>query len=924
MKRVDKKLFIGLLLVVMFAGMISAWSFLNIDLTEPSDSDIFSTEIDSFNWSFSFSDFPIDSCWYDLNGDTFEIGDCFSNSSNFLISQNLNDLTLHINNTFGFEDNDSITFFIDTIFPTDLQFTNLNSDDSLDTNETNMEVSFTETNNESCWLEINSVLGNYDSCDNVFSIVQLNEGYNDITFYINDSAGNENSTEITNVFVDGIAPVIDVLSLSESLIYTNGDNLDLIVSLDEANYVEYVSGKPIYRKITYPNLLGEDNYFSLNSSNISDCSLTPSEPQEGNYTYLIKAKDQFRETELTGTIIRDTTAPTISIFSPTNNSNHSGIVDIKINSLDSLSGIENITLLVQYLNGTEIYSDFNDSSETPTFSWNSYTLQGTFNITATATDKAGNSNSTNTIINVDNVPPQIDILYPINSTVYNYNNILFNATADEEISLWIISLNEDNESVTIPFSKNLSDGNYNLTIYAKDTFGNTGLNNSVSFSVDTTAPELTLIGEDTITLEFGEDSYVEQNAMAFDLRQGGLNSSIIINNSNLNESQIGTYTIIYSVTDDVGNTAYVNRIVIIQDTNAPNLVLIDLILNNSHYAFDNNNLNFNYFSNDFSNYTCEFYINDLVNQIGIANYSLTNLESGKYKWSINCSDFYTNPISSETFYFTILPEINLTGFDSATNLTSVSDISAVENFEVNHTNGNINYTELIDFSSGFDWTQYIQIGTNFIYVNSSGQSLLDKSANLTFYNLTYGDLDDFKIYKDSSIYSEATADYSNGTLTFSVTGFSNYTTASNHNNDGVCDLGETCSNAPNDCGACPSTPSVSSGGSSGGSSYSKPKVVVVENETEEVAEISTQTETQEQETPSEEPEEGNSGFARLTGNVVNGVTNFVKSRFAFGLAIAIIALILIIVGIKAHWHIDSTRKKKFKNKIRNIIKNNKK
>ena len=69
-----------------------------------------------------------------------------------------------------------------------------------------------------------------------------------------------------------------------------------------------------------------------------------------------------------------------------------------------------------------------------------------------------------------------------------------------------------------------------------------------------------------------QESYVEPNATATD---GGvdLSSSILINGS-VNENQLGTYNIIYSVTDSDGNSVTETRVVNVVDTTKPEITLL--------------------------------------------------------------------------------------------------------------------------------------------------------------------------------------------------------------------------------------------------------------------------------------------------------------------------------------------------------------
>jgi hypothetical protein len=89
---------------------------------------------------------------------------------------------------------------------------------------------------------------------------------------------------------------------------------------------------------------------------------------------------------------------------------------------------------------------------------------------------------------VDYSPPSITVLSPLNQSCPT-NTIYFNATANEVISKWIVNYNGTNTTLSaINTTLNVSEGSYHLLLYANDTSGNWGLNDSIYFSVKLCAP----------------------------------------------------------------------------------------------------------------------------------------------------------------------------------------------------------------------------------------------------------------------------------------------------------------------------------------------------------------------------------------------------------------------------------------------------
>ena len=84
--------------------------------------------------------------------------------------------------------------------------------------------------------------------------------------------------------------------------------------------------------------------------------------------------------------------------------------------------------------------------------------------------------------------------------------------------------------------------------------------------VDTKPPVITLNGASFMTVECGT-SFVDPGATATDICDP--NVSITVNTSGLNTFALGVYSIVYTATDDSGNTASVTRMVTVVDTTPP-------------------------------------------------------------------------------------------------------------------------------------------------------------------------------------------------------------------------------------------------------------------------------------------------------------------------------------------------------------------
>ncbi len=201
------------------------------------------------------------------------------------------------------------------------------------------------------------------------------------------------------------------------------------------------------------------------------------------------------------------------------------------------------------VNRTVIISD----TTPPTFS--SAVLNegtGTLTITFSETINASSINSTGFSIRDNNNNTNTGIVTLSNlelTTTANGDTISFNMTMP-------------NRQSVITFTTSVLDIGAGAV---QDINGNAitlSANNTITTTLDTIPPVISLLGDNPQTIELGDD-YTELNATTSD------GSPVTINNTELIDA-VGTYTIYYDSTDTAGNNAIqVNRTVIISDTTSP-------------------------------------------------------------------------------------------------------------------------------------------------------------------------------------------------------------------------------------------------------------------------------------------------------------------------------------------------------------------
>lgn len=183
---------------------------------------------------------------------------------------------------------------------------------------------------------------------------------------------------------------------------------------------------------------------------------------------------------------------------------------------------------------------------------------GTYTITYTSKDKAGNSASIQRAVNVL-LPP--DVTAPV-ITLNGENTVtVFQDTSYVELGATATDDRDTNVSVSISGNVDSATlGSYTITYTATDTASNSATVQrtiNVVLPPDTEAPVITLNGDVNITLTLGE-SYEELGATASDVRDGDVNVTIT---GSVDTSTEGTYTITYTARDKAGNEATATRIV---------------------------------------------------------------------------------------------------------------------------------------------------------------------------------------------------------------------------------------------------------------------------------------------------------------------------------------------------------------------------
>ncbi|MFH1358870.1 MAG: hypothetical protein ABIH37_03220, partial [archaeon] len=400
---------------------------------------------------------------------------------------------------------------------------------------------------DSCWYSNDSGANNNSlaDCQTNLSDITWPQGLWNITLWVNDSVGNQNSTGITFT-IDSIPPYFDEIPIDQSLIYKTALNYNINAS-DSREFDCFAVNDTRFKinctgSLENNSILGVMNYSinitindTLNNINSTIISINITKASSVVYTYLNHQRANL-------TVNNDT--------------------DVWLNSSLSTGDMLNATCHL-YNNETEINNGLSPLANETRFN----TTKGKFNIT-TICDASQNytvGNETwfvNITILPDTINPNVTINYPGNNS-YNVSSIDFNVTSVDDIvvdSCWY-SLNSgvDNNTM-LNFISSVSDynhtnisiieGSYAAEFYCNDSSNNINNTESVSFVVDNTQPAVNL----TSPLE---NSSYDSNALALTLNYNITdnykvdNCTLIVNavlnttNTTINANVVNNFTEVF-------------------------------------------------------------------------------------------------------------------------------------------------------------------------------------------------------------------------------------------------------------------------------------------------------------------------------------------------------------------------------------------
>ena len=201
-----------------------------------------------------------------------------------------------------------------------------------------------------------------------------------------------------------------------------------------------------------------------------------------------------------------------------------------------------------------------DGSVTITVTGSVEAAAGTYTLTYSATDKAGNTaTASRTIIVADTIAPTIALIGSetiAHEQGTNYVDAGATATDAVDDSVEIVTTGTLNTAIA---------GTYTLTYTATDQAGNISSATRTLVVADTAAPVITLTGAASINHEQGTN-YVDAGATATDAVDDSVE---VVITGTVNAATAGTYTLTYTATDQAGNISSTTRTLVVADTTGP-------------------------------------------------------------------------------------------------------------------------------------------------------------------------------------------------------------------------------------------------------------------------------------------------------------------------------------------------------------------
>ncbi|MFP4500508.1 MAG: immunoglobulin-like domain-containing protein [Candidatus Hydrogenedentota bacterium] len=339
------------------------------------------------------------------------------------------------------------------------------------------------------------------------------EGENTVTLTVTDSEGATSTCEAT-ITVDA-APVA-VCQEAEIALDAEGRATLSVDQVDAGSFAP----------------CGE-----LDSRELSQTSFSCADLGTNSITLNVSAADSYDTCDTTVTVV-DPVAPVITL---------EGDAEVSVECGDTYTDA-----------GVVVADNCDESPELVVDNPVDTSVPDAYVVTYSAEDASGNQAATvtRTVNVVDTTPPMLDLLGddPLEAECgadYQDPGAVATDVCDGEVA---VEIDDSNVVVDQP-------GEYSVALSATDEAGNQGTATRTVIVVDTTGPDIELLGGETPVIDCA-DEYQDPGATATDACEGEVD--VVIDDSNVVPDEEGVYVVSYTATDSAGNTSTVERTVVIE------------------------------------------------------------------------------------------------------------------------------------------------------------------------------------------------------------------------------------------------------------------------------------------------------------------------------------------------------------------------
>ena len=421
-----------------------------------------------------------------------------------------------------------------------------------------------------------------------FDAAQLADGTYTFTATATDAAGNS-ATDAHTATIDATAPAVALLTPANNT-STNDDTPTVSGTAEVGSTVtvEITDNNGNVVETQTPAVNGAGAW-SFDAAQLAD----------GAYTVTATATDAAGNSATAGpnTFTVDTAGPNLTFDSPADGSTTNDNTPTVSGTTDLLA---NVTVRVLDSNGNEVQvlatSNLGGNWETNTLALS----DGTYTFEATASDLAGNTTTITHTVTIDTTAPGLTLATPASGSTTNDNTPTVSGTTDagSTVTVEITDSNGNVVETQTPVADGsgawafdaaaLADGTYTVNAATSDTAGNTATAGPNTFTVDTTAPSVTITAPADNTVTSDGTPTVSGN-----VNEAGSTVTVTITDSNGNviETQMpavdaggnwsfdattltnGTYTVTASATDAAGNVGGDTTSTFTVDSTAPSVAI---------------------------------------------------------------------------------------------------------------------------------------------------------------------------------------------------------------------------------------------------------------------------------------------------------------------------------------------------------------